>query len=74
MVLLHLPSGVAHRIVGQAGASEFLNDVDGNRLVYTSTETGNFDIFLYEFVLEGIVSATETADEAAAAGVRFVFV
>lgn len=54
VVLLHLPSGVTHRVAGAAGTAEFLNDIDGNRLVYTSTETGNFDIFLFELTIEGL--------------------
>lgn len=63
VVLRHLPSGVEHRIVGTPGASEFLNDIDGNRLVYTSTETGNFDIFLYEFSITGLEPPTPPTDD-----------
>lgn len=51
VVLRHLPSGAEYRIVNLPGASEFLNDIDGTLLVYTSTETGNFDVFVAEIAL-----------------------
>jgi beta propeller repeat protein len=50
VVIYHLPSGHMHRL-GGSSSTEFLNDVNGNRVAYTSNQTGNFDIFLVEFAI-----------------------
>jgi len=34
--------------------SAFLNDIDGNNLVYTSAAAGNYDIYLFQFTPPGI--------------------
>jgi hypothetical protein len=51
VVVVHLPTGATLRVPGGADQSEFLNDIDGNRVAYTSTEPGNFDIFLTELTI-----------------------
>ncbi len=46
--LWHLPSdGVFPITGGQSG--QFLNDIDGNRVVYTDDRGGQLDIYLFEF-------------------------
>lgn len=62
VVLRHLPTGAELRIPGTSGASEFLNDIDGNRLAYTTTETGNFDVFVFEFTVLGLEQPPVTGD------------
>lgn len=46
--LYHVPSGTLFTAVATA-SNEFLNDIDGRRVAYTSDAAGNLDIYLYEF-------------------------
>jgi hypothetical protein len=60
VILRHLPSGLTVRI-GDVGSVDFLNDLDGNRVAYTSSRTGNFDTWVHEFE---IVDAQVSIDPA----------
>jgi beta propeller repeat protein len=51
VVVHHLPSGAETR-VGYDMAPEFMNDLDGNRVAYISSATGNLDIWVFDFVVE----------------------
>jgi hypothetical protein len=51
IMLYHIPSG-QFLPVTISGDSEFLNDISGNRIVYTSNQAGNNDIWVYEFTLD----------------------
>jgi beta propeller repeat protein len=48
--LRHIASG-ATAVVASSGVNDFLNAIDGNRVVYTSNADGDFDIYVYEFAL-----------------------
>lgn len=52
VVLYDIQTLSLHRITG-AGSSDSLNDIDGNRVVYTSDASGNDDIWVYTFTLPG---------------------
>lgn len=59
VMLRDIASGVTVEVTVNA-ATDFLNDIDGNRVVYTSNENGNFDIWLYEFTVAGADSTAPT--------------
>ena len=40
------------------GSQQILNDISGNRIVYTDTRNGNLDIYAFDFTLTGIASST----------------
>lgn len=44
-------------------ASEFLNNIDGNRIVYTSDQAGNSDIWLFEIGDTGAVEICNGVDD-----------
>ena len=46
-----MPTGTVQLIATEPG-SEFLSDISGNRIVYTSNAAGNNDIWLYEFTVQ----------------------
>lgn len=46
--LYHVPTATLTTAVGTA-SNEFLNDIDGNRVAYTSDAAGHLDIWVYEF-------------------------
>lgn len=48
--LYHIPTGTFEEVT-TAPTAEFLTNISGNRVVYTSNETGNLDIFVFEFEL-----------------------
>ncbi|HCF56523.1 MAG TPA: hypothetical protein DFS52_00810, partial [Myxococcales bacterium] len=48
--LWHLPSGAVFDVTGSEGY-QFLNDIDGNRIVYTDDRNGHLDIYMFEFEL-----------------------
>ncbi len=47
--LWHIPSGAVFDIATAASGAQFLNDIDGNRVVFTDDRNGQLDIYLYEF-------------------------
>jgi beta propeller repeat protein len=46
--LWHLPTGTVFQVTGGA-AGQYLNDLDGHRIVYTDDRDGQLDVYLYEF-------------------------
>ena len=50
VALYHIPSGAMLRIGGSD--ADFLNDIDGNRLLFTSNAAGNLDIWEFEFAIQ----------------------
>jgi beta propeller repeat protein len=50
VALYHIPSGAMLRIGGSN--ADFLNDIDGNRLLFTSNEAGNLDIWEFDFAIQ----------------------
>ncbi|MGI5862102.1 MAG: hypothetical protein ACOX6T_08585 [Myxococcales bacterium] len=46
--LWHPPSGAVFDVTGNEGY-QFLNDIDGNRIVYTDDRNGHLDIYMFEF-------------------------
>jgi beta propeller repeat protein len=62
--LLHLPSSTVHTVSSPSTTDNFLNDVDGNRLVYTgrSATNGDLDIFLYTFTVDDGTTPPTTED------------
>lgn len=46
--LWHIPSGQVFSLTGGT-SGQYLNDIDGNRVVYTDDRDGQLDIYLYEF-------------------------
>jgi beta propeller repeat protein len=66
--LWHLPSGEVFDLPGvPTTSSQFLNDIDANRIVYTDDRYGQLDIFMYEFTLT-LPSDDTTPPEIAIAG------
>jgi len=69
--LWHLPSGLVFDLTASPGA-QYLNDIDGNRVVYTDDRDGQLDIYMTEFVytpltpVGGIAELPEVTDAAAA--------
>lgn len=49
--LYHVPTGALQTVAADPGA-ELLNEIGGNRLVYSSNQSGNFDIWMYEFTVQ----------------------
>lgn len=49
--LYHVPTRTVQLIAAEPG-SEFLNDISGNHIVYTSNRAGNNDIWVYEFTVQ----------------------
>ncbi len=47
----HLPTNSVFDVTSGA-SQQYLNDIDGNRIVYTDTRSGNADIYLFTFKLE----------------------
>jgi TolB protein len=60
IVLYHIPSEqfVPVAVSGDIG---FLNDISGNRIVYTSNQAGNNDIWLCEFTLDPAVEVAPSS-------------
>jgi beta propeller repeat protein len=48
VMLYHIPSSRIFEGDARPGTAQFLNDISGNRVSYTSNETGNLDIWLLE--------------------------
>jgi len=48
IVLWHVPTDSLFRVTTSPGA-QFLNDIDGKRIVYTDDRNGQLDIYLFEF-------------------------
>jgi Abnormal spindle-like microcephaly-assoc'd, ASPM-SPD-2-Hydin len=46
-----VPTGTV-QLIATDPDSEFLNDISGNRIVYTSNRAGNNDIWMYEFTVQ----------------------
>ena len=46
--LWHIPSNTVFQVTSGT-ASQYLNDIDGNRIVYTDDRNGQDDIYMYEF-------------------------
>lgn len=55
--MYHVDSAQLIRIA-EGTAVQFLNDISGNRIVYTTNESGNFDIALVEFEILSFDPAT----------------
>lgn len=51
-VLVHHVDLLLTATVGGGPGTEFLNDIDGSRVVYTSNRAGNFDIWMFSFEIE----------------------
>jgi beta propeller repeat protein len=45
--LWHVPTGCVFDLDVPTTSSQFLNDIDGNRIVYTDDRGGQYDIYLY---------------------------
>jgi len=48
--LWHIPSNTVYEVTTSSSGQQYLNDIDGNRIVYTDDRNGNLDIYMYEFV------------------------
>lgn len=46
--LWHLPTGTVFQVT-RGTSGQYLNDIDGNRVVYTDDRAGQLDIYLYTF-------------------------
>ena len=58
--LYHVDSGQVFPISTSSGI-RFLADIDGNRVAYVSNETGNLDIFLFEFTVQPAVDVAPSS-------------
>jgi beta propeller repeat protein len=50
IMLWHLPTNTTFQLT-EGAEGEYLNDIDGNRVVYTAQRSGQLDIYLTEFTL-----------------------
>ena len=56
VMLWHLPTGKVFDLTAAANgppatAGQYLNDIDGNRVVYTDDRNGQLDIYMYQFTV-----------------------
>jgi beta propeller repeat protein len=49
--LWHVPTGTVFDVDVKPTAQQYLNDIDGNRIVYTDDRNGQLDIYMYEFTV-----------------------
>lgn len=56
--LWQLSTGAYAQVVGEAGG-QYLNDIDGNRIVYSDNRAGTLDIWMFEFEIEEPPADTE---------------
>jgi hypothetical protein len=51
VMLHHIPSNTSHPVATNRGPgqNDFLNDIRGNRIAYTSNVSGGFEIYIYTF-------------------------
>lgn len=59
--LYHIPTGTIQAVATGAG-TDFLNEISGNHVVYTSNQSGNFDIWMFTLELPDIAVAPLTHD------------
>lgn len=51
LVLWDLTTGAVYPIPVNAASYQYLNDIDGNRVVYTDTRNGHLDIYMFTFTI-----------------------
>lgn len=57
--LWQLSTGQHFQVIG-GPSGQYLNDIDGNRIVYSDTRNGHLDIYAYEFHVDGEPADTQS--------------